>query len=582
MQHGPVTPGSALDVHRVRADFPILSRTLHNRPLVYFDNAATTQKPQSVLDAITHYYKTTNANVHRGVHDLSVEATAAYENARVRVQRFLGAAAPQEIIFVRGTTEAINLVAHSFVRPRLQPGDEIIVSHMEHHSNIVPWQIVCEQTGAVLRVIPINDRGELLLDEFDKLLGPRTRFVGIVHVSNALGTINPVRDIIERAHARGVPVLVDGAQAAPHLKIDVQALGCDFYAISGHKMYGPTGIGALYGRRDLLDAMPPYQGGGEMIKSVSFERTIYNDVPHRFEAGTPNIAGAIGLGAAVDYLESLGLDAIADHEADLLEHGTRALQAIPGVTLIGTAAHKAAVLSFTVEGVHPHDLGSALCSQGVAIRTGHHCAEPVMRRFGIDGTARASLGLYNTREEIDVMVEVVRACVAPTAPSASAPFASAPAGGFVGMPELDDLHREVIADHGTRPRNRRPLPDADHSAEGYNPLCGDHVTVYVKVRDGLVQDVSFVGSGCAISTASASLMTESIKGKSLEEAKSLFRGIHAMLTGERRDSVESPELGKLEVFSGVCRFPARVKCATLAWHTVNAALEGTQDVVTTE
>jgi cysteine desulfurase / selenocysteine lyase len=391
-----------------RDDFPILRRRVNGKPLVYLDNAATTQKPQVVIDAESCYYTHDNANVHRGVHSLSQRATDAYEAARARIQRFINAAAAEEIVFVRGATEAINLVAQSYARPRLNPGDEIIISAMEHHSNIVPWQLVGQQTGAVLKVVPINDAGELQLDAFRNLLGPRTRLVAMTHLSNALGSIVPVEAVIALAHDRGVPVLVDGAQAISHLPVDVRALGCDFYVFSGHKIFGPTGIGVLYGRAELLDAMPPYQGGGDMISSVTFEKTEYNDLPYKFEAGTPNIAGAIGLGAAVDYVSAIGMQAIAAHEQDLLTHATQAVSGIPGLRIIGTARRKASILSFALDGMHPHDVGTILDCQGVAIRAGHHCAMPVMQRYGIGGTARASFALYNTREEVDALVAGIR------------------------------------------------------------------------------------------------------------------------------------------------------------------------------
>ena len=394
----------AFDAARWRADFPILRQRVHGKPLVYLDNAATTQKPQSVIDAVVRYYAHDNANVHRGVHALSQQATDAYEAARSRVQRFVNARAVDEIVFVRGTTEAINLVAQSYARPRMQPGDEILISAMEHHSNIVPWQLVCEQTGAVLKVAPIGDTGELEMEAFDALLGPRTRLVAITQLSNALGTIVPIERIVAAAHAMGVPVLVDGAQAVSHLAVDVRALDCDFFAFSGHKVFGPTGIGALYGKADLLNAMPPYQGGGDMIRSVSFARTEYNDLPWKFEAGTPNVAGAIGLGAALDYVSALGIDAIAAHEHDLLAHATQEASRIPGLRIIGTAPRKASILSFVLDGVHPHDIGTILDRGGVAIRAGHHCAMPLMQRFGIAGTARASFALYNTRDDVDALL----------------------------------------------------------------------------------------------------------------------------------------------------------------------------------
>ena len=407
----PPAAAPRLDVDAVRRDFPILQQQVHGKPLVYLDNAATSQKPRQVIDAIRTYYERDNANIHRGVHTLSVRATEGYEQTRLKVQRFLNAARREEIVFVRGTTEAINLVAQSFARPRLKPGDEVLISHLEHHSNIVPWQIVCEQTGAVLRVVPINDAGELLMDEYGRLLSARTRLVAIAHVSNALGTINPVHEIVRLAHARGVPVLLDGAQTVPHQAVDVHDIDCDFYVFSGHKMFGPTGASVLYARLAILETMPPYQGGGEMIASVSFEKTTYNALPHRFEAGTPAIANVIGLGATIDYLERIGYDAIQAHEHDLLEYATRRLSEIPQVRLIGTARQKAAVLSFVVEGVHAHDAGTILDQQGVAIRTGHHCAQPVMERFGVPATCRASLAFYNTRAEIDALVAGVRKVV---------------------------------------------------------------------------------------------------------------------------------------------------------------------------
>ena len=399
------------DVNKVRADFPILARKIHNKPLVYLDNAATTQKPQAVIDALVHYYTDENSNIHRGVHTLSEEATESYEQSRSAVQHFLNAADSREIIFVRGATEGINLVAQTWGRGNIRHGDEIVISAMEHHSNIVPWQILCEQQGANLRVAPVNDAGELLLDEFEKLLGPKTKLVAMSHVSNALGTVNPVRRIVEAARRVNARVLLDGAQAIPHLPVDVRAIDCDFYAFSGHKIYGPTGIGILYGKAEVLEAMPPYQGGGDMISSVTFEKTLYNHLPYKFEAGTPHVSGAIGLGAALDYVNSVGLDRIARHEKQVLAHGTRRLLEIPGLRLVGTAKEKEGILSFVLEGIHPHDVGTILDQEGIAIRTGHHCAQPLMERFGVPATARASLALYNTVEEMDALargIEKVR------------------------------------------------------------------------------------------------------------------------------------------------------------------------------
>jgi cysteine desulfurase/selenocysteine lyase len=393
------------DVVKIRKDFPILDQQVNGKPLVYLDNAATSQKPQSVIDALVRYYTTVNSNVHRGVHTLSQLATDEYEEARGKVRAFLNAAEDREIIFVRGTTEGINLVAQSYGRANVGQGDEIIISDMEHHSNIVPWQFLCQERGAILRVVPVNDAGELLIDEYERMLGPRTKLVSITHVSNALGTVNAVKQIVETAHRYDVPVLLDGAQAAPHCPVDVQDLGCDFYVFSGHKLYGPTGIGVLYGRAELLEAMPPYQGGGEMIKSVTMEKTVYGDLPHKFEAGTPNIAGSIGLGAAIDYLGNLGMDRIAAYERELLEYGTKCLSSLSAVRIIGTAQKKSGILSFVMDDVHPHDIGTILDREGIAVRTGHHCAQPLMERFGILATSRASLAFYNTKEEIDVLVK---------------------------------------------------------------------------------------------------------------------------------------------------------------------------------
>jgi cysteine desulfurase/selenocysteine lyase len=401
-------PRSDFDVERVRTDFPILQQVHHGRSLVYLDNAATSQKPRQVIDAVTRYYEAENANIHRGVYRLSAEATLAYEHVRAATQQFLRAADPHEIVFVRGTTEAINLVAQSFVRPRMGPGDEVLISHMEHHSNIVPWQIVVEQTGATLRVIPMTDDGELDLDALPPLLTDRTKFVSIVHISNSLGTVNPVKDITAMAHDRGIPVLIDGAQAAPHMPIDVRSIGCDFYAVSGHKMFGPTGIGALYGLAEHLEAMPPYHGGGEMIRSVSFDGTTYAPAPAKFEAGTPNIAGTIGLGASLDYMKKLDWTALQRHEADLRDYATEALLDVPGLRIVGNAMHKASVISFVMEGVHPHDIGTILDQREVAIRAGHHCTQPVMDRLGVPATARASFAFYNTRDDVDRLVEAVR------------------------------------------------------------------------------------------------------------------------------------------------------------------------------
>ncbi len=400
-------PPATLDAEQLRADFPILQQEHEGNPLVYLDNAATSQKPTQVIRALQHFYEEHNANIHRGVYYLSEQATAAYDAARTKVQTFINAARAGEIVFVRGTTEAVNLVAQSFVRPMLEAGDEIVLSQMEHHSNIVPWQLVCEATGARLRVVPITDEGALDLDEYAKALNDRTKFVTLVHVSNSLGTINPVKELVRLAHDRQIPVLLDGAQAVPHMPVDVQDLDCDFYAFSGHKMFGPTGIGVLYGKAEHLEAMPPYQGGGDMIRSVSFEATQYAPAPSKFEAGTPHIAGAIGLGAAIDYLQAIDPKALAAHEQALLARTTEVLCAMPGVRLIGTATDKASVVSFVLDGVHAHDVGTILDQQGVCIRTGHHCTQPVMERMGVPATARASYALYNTAADVDALANAL-------------------------------------------------------------------------------------------------------------------------------------------------------------------------------
>jgi cysteine desulfurase/selenocysteine lyase len=398
---------AAYDVDAIRRDFPILSREVYGKPLVYLDNAASAQKPESVIAAERDVYEHCYANIHRGVHWLSVHATDAYDASREKARAFLNAAATHEIIFVRGTTEAINLVAQTYGRTRVGSGDDVVITGLEHHSNIVPWQMLCEEKGATLSVAPLNEAGEVDIEALERLLTPRTRIVSVAHLSNALGTILPIRRIVEIAHARGIPVLVDGAQAAPRLPVDVQALDCDFYAFSSHKIYGPTGVGVLYGKTELLEAMPPYQGGGDMIRSVTFEKTTYNALPYKFEAGTPNIAGGTAFGAALDYVRGIGLEAIEAHEADLLRYATEAMRQIPGLRLVGTAREKAGVLSFVLDGIHPHDIGTVLDREGIAIRTGHHCAQPVMDRFGLPATARASFGLYNTRAEVDALTRAI-------------------------------------------------------------------------------------------------------------------------------------------------------------------------------
>jgi cysteine desulfurase/selenocysteine lyase len=511
---GPTSTAGGFDVMRVREDVPILSREVHGQPLVYFDNAATTQKPQAVLDALQHYYSHDNANIHRAVHLLSERATRAYEEARRKVCRFFGAADPREIIFVRGATEGINLVAQSWGRTNLRAGDEIILSAMEHHSNIVPWQLLCEQTGAVLRVVPINDDGEFLLDEYEKLFSDRTRLVTVVHVSNSLGTITPVRRIIELAHARGALVLLDGAQSVPHMPIDMQQLDCDFFVMSGHKVYGPTGIGALYGKAHLLERMPPYQGGGDMIKSVTFAKTTYADVPAKFEAGTPHIAGAIGLAAALDYVDSIGRERIAAHEESLLRYATERMREIRGVRLIGNAAHKAAVISFTIDDppIASLDIGTKLDLEGIAVRTGHHCCQPVMDRFGIPGTTRISFALYNTTGEIDVFLDALRGLIAdatargpsaasasvePAYPRAAAESPQAAADEMIEEFELFDDWVERYQYLIDRGEEIPPVPDAFRTEANRVRGCQSTVYMWARKKPGTADVVEFLADSDA-------------------------------------------------------------------------------------
>ncbi len=404
------TDTSTFDVEKIRKDFPILQQQVHGKPLVYLDNAATAQKPSFVIETLDQYYQEYNSNIHRGVHTLSEKATAAYEESREKVKTFINADSNKEIIFVRGATEGINLITQSFGRSTITADDEIIISEMEHHSNIVPWQLLCEQTSAQLKVIPINDAGELIMEEYEKLLNTKTRIVAVGHISNALGTINPIKKMIDMAHQVGAKILIDGAQAAPHTVVDVKALDCDFYVFSGHKLFGPTGIGVLYGKQELLESMPPYQGGGDMIKMVTLEKTLYNDLPYKFEAGTPHIAGVIGLGAAIDYIQSIGLDVIAAYEHELLTYATQQVDAIESVTLVGTAKEKTSILSFVMDEIHPHDIGTIIDHEGIAIRTGHHCAMPVMEHFNLAATARASFAFYNTKAEIDLLVAGIQKC----------------------------------------------------------------------------------------------------------------------------------------------------------------------------
>jgi cysteine desulfurase/selenocysteine lyase len=514
--HPKTARSASLDVRRLRQDFPILTEKVHGKPLVYFDNAATSQKPRAVLDALQHYYEHDNANVHRAVHLLSERATAAYEAARLKVQKFLGAGCLREIVFTRGCTDGINLVAQTFGRKNVQAGDEVVITWMEHHSNLVPWQILCQEKGAHLRVVPITDSGELRLDELEQLFTPRTKIVALAHVSNALGTINPIKEVIDIAHRRGIPVLIDGAQAVPHLPVDVLALDCDFYAFSAHKVYGPTGIGALYGKAVHLERMPPYQGGGDMIRSVSFEKTTYNELPYKFEAGTPHIAGAIGMGAALDYVEEIGRDAIAAHEHELLQYATQRMAEIPGVRIIGTAPQKAAVISFVV--VDPPlsalDVGTRLDLDGIAVRTGHHCCQPLMDRYDIPGTARASFAMYNTLEEVDAFVAALGQIVAggrsrsvstPEAPAMSEPAypeaaASSPEAAADELAEVFEFldswqeRYQYIIELGAK---LPPMPDELKTDATRVKRCQSTVYMWARRRPGTTDVIEFLADSDA-------------------------------------------------------------------------------------
>ena len=558
-----ISTATSFDADRIRAEFPILSRRIGKHPLVYLDSAATTQKPACVIEAVTRFYEETNSNVHRGVHRLSAEATDAYEAAREKIRLRLGARETAEVVWVRGTTEGINLVAQSWGRPRLGRGDEILVTEMEHHSNIVPWQILGQQTGATLKVAPIADDGSLRLDAFEHMLTERTRIVAVTHASNALGTINPIARIVELALAAGAVVVVDGAQAAAHLPIDVAALGCDFYAFSGHKMFGPTGIGALYGKREHFESMPPWMGGGDMISNVTFRETTYNELPYRFEAGTPNIAGAIGLGAAADRLAALDPDALAAHEDDLLDYGSGRRRTRPRCSRSSsTASTPTTSARFSTAAGSPSARGTTARSRSCSDSRFRPRPAPRFRSIMSGRTWTPSS----------------------RASGRSGPCSVDPAEGTMD-PELRELYQQVILDHHRNPRNFHGLSRCQRCADGYNPLCGDRIRVAL-AHDGegageRVADVGFTGQGCAICTASASMMTECLKGKTTEEAERIFEGFHELLTNDSPEEGENA-LGKLTVFAGVREFPMRVKCATLPWHTFQAALHNEDEAVSTE
>jgi len=547
---------------RIRADFPILDQQVHGQPLIYFDNAATSQKPRAVLDALRHYYEHDNSNVHRGMHALSMRATDAYEAARVKLARYLNAASAEEIVFTRGTTESINLVAQTWGTKFLREGDVILLTEMEHHSNLVPWQLLAERTGATLRFLPINDRHELALDRLDEFLTSQVKLFSFVHISNSLGTINPVAELCAAARKVGALTLVDAAQSAGHLPLDVQAIGCDFLALSGHKMCGPTGIGALYGKKTVLESLPPWHGGGEMIVSVGYEKSTYKQPPYRFEAGTPNIAGAIALGAAVDYIEAIGREAIFEHDCQLAQYAQKRLGEIPGLRVLGPplGGARGGVVSFVMEHAHAHDVVTLADQAGIALRGGHHCTQPLMHKLGLESSARASFYFYNTQAEVDRLIAVL----AEGQSRASASFS---------LP-LGELYETVVTDHATRPRNFGKLEEGAVHVHGDNPSCGDTLDLHVQLSPEKVENIKFTGSGCTICMTSASLMTLKLKGKNRAEARRLMHLFHDQVAASPdTEAGRGPrELGDLNVLGGVRKFPQRVKCAMLAWRAFEQAL----------
>ena len=563
-----------LDVERIRGDFPILSRTMNGHPLVYLDSAATSQKPRAVIDALVRYYETTNANVHRGVYRLAEEATQEYESARTKVAAFIHAPTPAGVIFVRNATEAINLVARAWGDRNIHEGDEILVTAMEHHSNLVPWHLLARRTGARIRAVPIDGDGRLDMAALDVLLNQRTRLVAVTHVSNVLGTINPIAEIARRTHAVGAALLVDGAQSVPHMPIDVTSLGADFLVFSGHKMLGPTGVGVLVVQPDRYDQMDPFLGGGEMIREVTLMSSTYADPPWRFEAGTPNIAGVIALGAAVDYLRGVGMEAIAQHDLVMGAQARALLSAVPGLTLLGPPPGPFAtggVATFTIDNVHPHDIAAALDAKGIAVRAGHHCCQPLMARLGLPATTRASFYLYNTKAEVEQLASALSEVARTYSPSKSV-ASMAPDGVAAGPAGPDDeFFREVVLDHYLHPAGREPVDGPVVEWHGKNPLCGDEVTLRLKTEDGRIAGLQVVGHGCSISVASGSMLADRLEGRTLDEARRLLRGVKAMFRGEPLPA--DLDIGDLAALRGVKDLPVRVKCALLAWTTLEEALD---------
>ncbi len=564
------------DVEAIRRDFPILSRSVRGRALVYLDSAATSQKPRQVLDAVRRYDEEANANAHRGVHALAEEATRLYEDARERVARFVGAADAREVVFVRNATEGVNLVAHAWGDANLREGDEVLVTVMEHHSNLVPWHLLAQRTGARVRAVPVQDDGRLDLDAFRAMLGPRVRLVAVTHVSNVLATINPVADLARAAHEAGARILVDGAQAVPHLPVDLRSIGADFYVFSGHKMLAPMGIGVVVVARERHDEMRPFLGGGEMIREVEVDASSYADPPWRFEAGTPNVEGAVGLAAAVDYLSALGLEAVAQHTRRLGARAREVLREVPGVRLFGPEPgpdSSGSVVSFTLEGVHPHDIAQVLDRFGIAIRAGHHCAQPLMKRFEVPATARASFYLYNTEQEVDFLARCLVEATREFAPTRLAPVAP-PALPDPVLPDATgdgESDREVILDHYLHPSGQEPVDGAQVEWWGRNPLCGDEVTVRARLDGERIGGLQVLGRGCSVSVASGSILASELKGRTIAEAFRLLRGLKALLRGEPLPG--DLDLGDLKALRGLKDLPVRVKCALLPWTTFEEGME---------
>ncbi len=557
-----------LDIPTIRADFPILARTMSGHPLVYLDNAATTQKPRAVLDALVRYYEQTNANAHRGVYELAEEATREYEVARGKVAAFLGVPAGGQVVFVRNATEGINLVAHAWGTSNVSEGDEILLTGMEHHSNLVPWHLLARRTGCKVRAVPVTDEGLLDMDAFRRMLNPRVRLVGVVHASNVLGTINPVKEIARLAAEAGAAVLVDGAQSSPHMPVHVGEINCDFFALSGHKMLGPMGIGAIYIRESRLASMEPFLGGGEMIRDVTLTASTYADPPWRYEAGTPNVADAVGLGAAIDYLNAIGMDAVAEHDRELGAYAREALSNVRGMRMFGPGPgphSSGSLVSFAMDGVHPHDVAQELGRQGIAIRAGHHCAQPLMKRFAVPATSRASFYIYNDRSEVDRLVSALQAIAARYAPQVASPGADMGIRDLASREPDDELYREVVLDHYLHPAGRDPLPDAQIEWSGKNPLCGDEVTLRLKVINERIEGIQVLGHGCSVSVASGSMLASQLKGRTVDEGRRLLRGLKAMLKGEPLPA--DLDMGDLVALEGLKNLPVRVKCALLPWTT---------------